>query len=99
MDIGLSIKQGNYEIDVLNEGIGVPNGEEELIFQRFRQGSNADKIAAYGAGLGLYVAREMARRHDGDVKLISGDPARTIFRLILPDSLEYERPTLQVKEY
>ncbi len=79
----------SYEIHVTNKGIGVPKGEEERIFKMFTQGSNADQAAAYGAGLGLAVAREMARKHKGDVKLVSGDPERTVFALILPKSLEF----------
>ena len=90
--IELQETQDNYEIHIINKGIGVPKGEEQRIFQMFTQGSNADQAAAYGAGLGLPVAREMARKHKGDVKLISGAPERTIFALILPKSLEFGPP-------
>jgi len=82
----------NYEILIVNRGIGVPEGEEQRIFRMFTQGANADRVAAYGAGLGLYVARMMAKIHEGDVMLVSGDPKRTVFSLILPKSLHFQAP-------
>ena len=94
IDIGLKTTKNYYEIYIVNKGIGVPQGEEEQIFQRFRQGSNADTISAYGAGLGLYVAREMARIHGGNVKLVSGEPRNTTFAIVLPRSLESGPPNI-----
>jgi len=85
-----------FDILVVNEGIGVPAGEEEKIFERFRQGSNARKVAAYGAGIGLYVSRTIARAHGGDVKLVDASQESTTFRLRLPRSLEDE-PGLDIE--
>jgi signal transduction histidine kinase len=90
--VELQETKGNYEIHIVNKGIGVPNGEEERIFRMFTEGSNADQAAAYGAGLGLPVARGMARKHGGDVTLVSGTPERTVFSLVLPKSLEFGPP-------
>jgi len=92
IEVRLNTTSQNFEICIINNGIGVPKGEEELIFQRFRQGSNADTVAAYGAGLGLYISRLVARIHGGDIKLVDGKPEKTIFALILPKSLEYGPP-------
>jgi signal transduction histidine kinase/ligand-binding sensor protein len=89
----------DYHIRVVNEGIGVMKVDEERIFHRFTQGSNAYKATGYGAGLGLYVARQMARIHGGEVSLVSGDPKNTIFSLTLPKSLQLEPPTRSDKEY
>jgi len=90
--VALKLTRDNYEIHVINSGIGIPKGEEELIFQRFTQGSNVSTIAAYGAGLGLHVARQMARIHAGDVRLLCGDPKSTVFALVLPRFLESDPP-------
>lgn len=49
---------------VSDQGIGVPTGEEEQIFQRFKRGSNVTGMYS-GLGLGLFVAREIAARHGG----------------------------------
>jgi len=70
----------------------VPPGEEELIFRMFRQGSNAARKAAYGSGIGLYIARRIAREHGGDVALVDGRPERTTFALSLPRTWNPARP-------
>jgi signal transduction histidine kinase len=89
-----SVNDPFHRIRVLNMGIGVPEGEEDAIFGRFKKGSNADKASTQGAGLGLYVARKIALLHQGTVTLISGDPEETVFELALPQHLAYE-PGLQ----
>jgi signal transduction histidine kinase len=57
---------------VSDRGPGVPAGEREEIFERFRRGSITGGQG--GFGLGLAIARELARRMDGDVVL--GDTER-----------------------
>lgn len=54
-------------VDVLDEGPGLAVGEEEAIFERFHRGSAA--TAARGSGLGLAVARQLARRNGGEARL------------------------------
>ena len=95
--IELGTSKDCYEVHVVNRGIGVPNGEEEEIFERFRQGSNTDVVSAYGAGLGLFVARRMAQIHGGNVILISGKPEETRFALRLPKTLSYGPPSINRK--
>ncbi len=49
---------------VEDEGVGVPADERERIFERFTRLS-----AGRGLGLGLYIARELARAQGGDLVL------------------------------
>jgi signal transduction histidine kinase len=55
-------------IAVHDRGPGVPAAERERIFERFRRGSETGGEA--GFGLGLAIARELARRMDGDVVIV-----------------------------
>jgi two-component system sensor histidine kinase QseC len=55
-------------IAVADEGPGVPNGQEESVFQRFRR-LNAE---APGSGLGLAIVRHVARSHGGDAHFLPG---------------------------
>jgi signal transduction histidine kinase len=67
-------------LSVTDRGPGVLPDERDTIFDRFRRGSAAHDG---GFGLGLPIARELARRMGGDVELLSaGGP--TTFRLALP---------------
>lgn len=55
--------KGGVEIEVADDGPGVPSGWEERVFERFVSiGERA------GSGLGLAIAREFARRHGGDLR-------------------------------
>jgi two-component system sensor histidine kinase TctE len=55
-------------IEVCDEGAGVPRGQEEAVFQRFRR-LNVDTP---GSGLGLAIVRHVARSHGGDAHFRPG---------------------------
>jgi signal transduction histidine kinase len=78
-----------HRIRVKNEGIGVPQGEEKLIFQEHVRGSNTQFVATgqSGTGLGLSVSRRIVERHGGLLRLERRD-SPTIFAVLLPLSLE-----------
>ena len=58
---------GNAYVRVEDEGIGIPEGELEEVFSGFHRGSNLTRCDPVGSGLGLFVSREVARRHGGDL--------------------------------
>lgn len=73
------------DIFVRNDGGFIRDDERERVFERFYRGVEAETSAS-GAGLGLYVARKIARAHGGDLDLhqdrkVSGS---TTFRMRLP---------------
>ncbi len=59
---------GEFNIEVMDEGGGVPAGQEELIFERFRK-LNAESP---GSGLGLAIVRQVARTHGGEARFLAG---------------------------
>jgi two-component system sensor histidine kinase QseC len=59
---------GAVTIEVADEGPGVPIGQEEAVFQRFRR-LNVDTP---GSGLGLAIVRHVARSHGGDAHFTPG---------------------------
>jgi signal transduction histidine kinase len=68
-------------IAVHDRGPGVPEDDREQIFERFRRGTETGGEG--GFGLGLAIARELARRMDGDVVLVSDTSgARFELRLV-----------------
>ena len=71
---------GEATVAVADAGPGIPAEERELIFERFRRGSNP---AAHGFGLGLAIGRELAPRMGGALALV-GDGPGARFELRLP---------------
>jgi signal transduction histidine kinase len=68
------------ELSVRDHGPGIPPEEAERVFERHaRLGADAP-----GSGLGLYVSRELARAHGGDLVVGRPDGGGALFVLQLP---------------
>lgn len=72
------------EIIIANTGPGIPAGDRGQIFDRFHRGQRSGNHDTEGSGLGLSIAREIARLHGGALTLQPGDTAWTVFRVLLP---------------
>jgi two-component system heavy metal sensor histidine kinase CusS len=70
-------------VRVRDAGPGVPAAEREQIFEAFYRGAR-ERARDQGTGLGLTIARELARAHGGDLSLEPGDGAGACFTLRLP---------------
>jgi signal transduction histidine kinase len=70
-------------IEVRDRGPGVPDDELGAVFERFHRG-RAGVAAAPGTGLGLPIARELARRWGGDVTLTNAHGGGAVATLTVP---------------
>jgi signal transduction histidine kinase len=74
-------RRGDRVVLLVSGGGPGPDVEEtQHLFERFYRGSSAAEAGQAGSGLGLYVARGIARLHEGDVRQVVGDT----FELELP---------------
>ena len=69
-------------IAVRDHGPGIPDSERERVFDKFYRASNVG--IARGTGMGLAIAREIARAHGGEVWLENSSPEGSEFCLSLP---------------
>ncbi len=53
----------NYAIEVQDTGVGIPEEERSLLFNRFYRATHAQAEAIEGSGLGLSIARSIAQLH------------------------------------
>ena len=68
---------------LVDQGPGIPERDREKIFEKFyRRSSARGKVP--GSGLGLHIAREIARAHGGDLWVEEGLPSGSQFCLALP---------------
>ena len=73
---------GNVEMTIGNTGDGIPRERAGQLFDRFFRVRGGARVP--GHGLGLSIARELARAHDGDVELVRSDERWTEMRVRLP---------------
>lgn len=71
-------------LTVADDGGGVPEAERERIFERFVRLDDARARDDGGAGLGLAIARDVARRHGGTLTAGRAPSGGALFELCLP---------------
>lgn len=67
-----------------DNGIGIDPADHARMFEKFQRGSNPEVKEETGTGIGLYTAREIVRRHGGDIELISERDKGSTFMVRLP---------------
>jgi signal transduction histidine kinase len=73
---------GAVEMLVGNTGRGIPKDRTGQLFERFYRVRADERVP--GHGLGLSIARELARAHGGDIELVRSNDSWTEMRLHLP---------------
>lgn len=71
-------------VKIVNSSQDIPLSEADRIFERFHRGDSTQTQKIAGSGLGLSLAREIARAHGGDIKLDAAVLGQTGFTLSLP---------------
>ncbi|MFB2773308.1 ATP-binding protein [Pelatocladus sp. BLCC-F211] len=87
-EIGLRVSrwEGWITFTVWDTGLGIPEHQQHLIFQKFQQLEHPLTRQFEGTGLGLVLTRALARLHGGDVSFLSREGKGSQFTLLLPPS-------------
>ena len=75
-------RDGASLIDVIDQGIGIPEAELNKVFERFQRGSNAPLKT--GSGLGLSVVKLLVEGMDGSIEVHSRLGEGSCFTVVLP---------------
>ncbi|GAA4109930.1 ATP-binding protein [Nocardioides fonticola] len=78
------VDQGNVEISVVDQGIGIPSTELDRIFERFYRVDPARHRSTGGTGLGLSIVKHVAATHGGEIRVWSAEGQGSTFTLSLP---------------
>lgn len=83
---------GNDAIDIIvkDSGIGIPQDQQDKIFERFFQYDVPDNLVNHGSGIGLAITREFVKLHNGTIRVSSVPEQGTTFTVTLPVKKENE---------
>ena len=81
-------------MEVADDGIGIPKGDRDRIFERFYRVDKARSRESGGTGLGLSIASEIVQRHNGSLAIVDRAGPGTTVRLELPVSQPEGQETL-----
>jgi two-component system, OmpR family, sensor histidine kinase KdpD len=82
IEVRVSRTANNILISVLDEGPGLPPGEETLIFEKFHRGTSAASLR--GVGLGLAIVSSIVKAHGGQVRACNRPLKGAQFDITLP---------------
>jgi PAS domain S-box-containing protein len=90
IDVGLEVLKEALQISVADTGLGIPEEEQEAIFENFHQVIGPDSALREGTGLGLPITRRLVEAHGGRIWLESepGKGSRFTFTLPLENANE-----------
>lgn len=93
--VGLRERDGMAQIMVTDQGPGIPDVEQDRIFERFYRVDSARSRQTGGTGLGLSIVKHVMAQHGGEVSVWSQSGRGSTFTLVIPqveDLDEYNGP-------
>jgi two-component system phosphate regulon sensor histidine kinase PhoR len=84
--VGVSVEcEGTMAVlRVSDTGIGIPEGEQKEMFNRFFRASNAVELSIPGSGLGLAIVRTIVANHHGELEVTSHQGTGTTVTVRIP---------------
>ena len=82
--IGMAVKSDTVRISVKDQGSGIPEDEQDRIFERFYRVDPARSRQTGGTGLGLSIVKHIVGQHGGEVTLWSQPGSGSTFTIALP---------------
>ena len=86
IEVVVAVEQGSVAVHVRDRGIGVAEKDREKIFREFYRVDDSLTARVQGTGLGLTIARRIARAHGGDVVHLPREGGGSDFVLRLPEA-------------
>lgn len=82
--VAVTSTEESVDIAVTDQGIGIPSGDVDRVFERFYRVDPSRRRTTGGTGLGLSIVKHVAATHGGDVAVWSVEGHGSTFTLSLP---------------
>jgi PAS domain S-box-containing protein len=82
----ISLRKINNKIEfkIEDNGVGIPKDQQERVFTKFFRGANIVKLETSGTGLGLFIAKNIIKAHQGKIWFESEENKGSKFYFTLP---------------
>jgi signal transduction histidine kinase len=84
IEVRVLSESASVQIEVEDEGLGIPAAEQERIFEKFYRLDAAMTRGVGGSGLGLYISREIVTQMGGSLSVRSVPDVGSTFTVTLP---------------
>ncbi len=84
VEVRLKEEKERFIFSVKDSGIGIPKEEQKKVFEKFERASNVCRTKKPGSGLGLFLAREIMKKLEGDIGFESKQGEGTTFWISIP---------------
>lgn len=84
IEVALTVEHQYVQIDVRDEGIGIPSNALAKLFEKFYRVDNSDSRKIGGTGLGLAICKEIVEGHGGNISVASVEKRGSTFTVKLP---------------
>ena len=84
--VGVRVTDGVVQITVTDQGVGIPEGDLDRIFERFFRVDQARSRNTGGTGLGLAIVKHVVQIHGGDIRVWSQPGHGSTFTIRLPEA-------------
>jgi PAS domain S-box-containing protein len=97
VSMSVDVDEGRIRIRVRDEGMGIPQDKHQEIFEKFRRLEDPMRMETGGAGVGLYIVKQLAQAMGGDVTVESALGKGSTFTVVLPSAASnVQRPGSQL---
>ena len=82
--VTLKKELNGFKILIKDRGVGIPQDQWPRVFSKFFRGTNVLKMETDGTGLGLFITRNIIKKHGGNITFTSQENRGTEFIIDLP---------------
>ena len=77
------LRDGKLEVSVADQGVGIDDMEQALIFDKFYRGKS-ERYRVQGTGMGLAIAKAIIEAHGGTIRVTSQTGSGSVFSFTIP---------------
>lgn len=91
--VTISLKARKKEIGfkIKDNGVGIPKNQQKKVFKKFFRGANVIRMETEGAGLSLFITKNIIEAHGGKIWFESEEGKGTIFYFTIPVRKKFEK--------